>query len=286
MVGVQSSQCGLGFLTHWVTCRAPGLRRLPPPRRSSHSDPGGVLALAALKHHPAQTETRSFTIGRAAGEPPPTCVPTYRNPTMSLSASNPQRLLHRRIISRRPGLPHRAEPLGVRRQHDVLRRRRRRDKLFNLRNLCPRCTVAATTTITGARIALSRSRCNTSAGASGCARRRHPPSARRTVPASPPAPRRTATAAAAHDPAPAARSGTSRPTPPDPAPAMPASTPTRAPTSSSSASISNPPINPQCVIGPSAFFHASIPPWMWHAEPRPASCAACTAIAERSPNAQ
>ena len=38
--------------------------------------------------------------------------------------------------------------------------------------------------------------------------------------------------------------------------------------------------------GPLAFFQASMPPWMWHAVSRPASCAACTAIAERSPKAQ
>jgi len=37
---------------------------------------------------------------------------------------------------------------------------------------------------------------------------------------------------------------------------------------------------------PPAFFHASIPPPMGRAELSPASCAACTAIAERSPNAQ
>src|SRR5206468_4205151 len=38
--------------------------------------------------------------------------------------------------------------------------------------------------------------------------------------------------------------------------------------------------------GPCAFFHASMPPWMWHAVAMPASCAACTAMAERSPKAQ
>ena len=37
---------------------------------------------------------------------------------------------------------------------------------------------------------------------------------------------------------------------------------------------------------PSACFHAAMPPWMWHAVASPTSCAACTAIAERSPNAQ
>jgi thioredoxin-dependent peroxiredoxin len=42
----------------------------------------------------------------------------------------------------------------------------------------------------------------------------------------------------------------------------------------------------QCVSGPLAFFQASMPPWIWQAEARPASCAACTAIAERSPKAQ
>jgi hypothetical protein len=44
--------------------------------------------------------------------------------------------------------------------------------------------------------------------------------------------------------------------------------------------------NGQRASGPAAFFHASMPPLMWQAEVRPASCAACTAIAERSPNAQ
>ena len=38
--------------------------------------------------------------------------------------------------------------------------------------------------------------------------------------------------------------------------------------------------------GPLAFFHASIPPSIWQAAVRPASCAACTAMAERSPKAQ
>src|SRR4029453_2156453 len=38
--------------------------------------------------------------------------------------------------------------------------------------------------------------------------------------------------------------------------------------------------------GPLAFFQASSPPPMWHAVVRPASCAACTAMAERSPKAQ
>ena len=35
-----------------------------------------------------------------------------------------------------------------------------------------------------------------------------------------------------------------------------------------------------------AFFQASMPPWRWQALASPASCAACTAIAERSPKAQ
>ena len=43
---------------------------------------------------------------------------------------------------------------------------------------------------------------------------------------------------------------------------------------------------PQRASGPPAFFQASIPPWMWQAAAMPASCAACTAIAERSPKAQ
>lgn len=38
--------------------------------------------------------------------------------------------------------------------------------------------------------------------------------------------------------------------------------------------------------GPQAFCHASMPPWIWQAPVMPASCAACTAMAERSPNAQ
>src|SRR5262249_8805873 len=38
--------------------------------------------------------------------------------------------------------------------------------------------------------------------------------------------------------------------------------------------------------GPSAFSQASRPPWMWHAVESPAPCAACTAMAERSPKAQ
>jgi hypothetical protein len=37
---------------------------------------------------------------------------------------------------------------------------------------------------------------------------------------------------------------------------------------------------------PPAAFQAPMPPWMWQARLMPASCAACTAIAERSPNAQ
>ena len=40
------------------------------------------------------------------------------------------------------------------------------------------------------------------------------------------------------------------------------------------------------VSGPPAFFQASMPPCRWQAEASRASCAACTAIAERSPNAQ
>ena len=35
-----------------------------------------------------------------------------------------------------------------------------------------------------------------------------------------------------------------------------------------------------------AFFQASMPPCRWQAEASRASCAACTAMAERSPNAQ
>ena len=35
-----------------------------------------------------------------------------------------------------------------------------------------------------------------------------------------------------------------------------------------------------------AFFQASMPPWMWQADGDAASCAACTAMAERSPKAQ
>jgi hypothetical protein len=42
----------------------------------------------------------------------------------------------------------------------------------------------------------------------------------------------------------------------------------------------------QRASGPLAFFQASRPPPMWDAVVRPASCAACTAIAERSPKAQ
>jgi hypothetical protein len=42
----------------------------------------------------------------------------------------------------------------------------------------------------------------------------------------------------------------------------------------------------QRASGPPAFFHASKPPSMWQAAVRPASCAACTAMAERSPKAQ
>jgi hypothetical protein len=37
---------------------------------------------------------------------------------------------------------------------------------------------------------------------------------------------------------------------------------------------------------PLALRQASRPPWIWRAVVNPASCAACTAIAERSPNAQ
>jgi hypothetical protein len=43
---------------------------------------------------------------------------------------------------------------------------------------------------------------------------------------------------------------------------------------------------PHRVSGPPAFFQASRPPWRWQALAMPASCAACTAMAERSPNAQ
>jgi len=42
----------------------------------------------------------------------------------------------------------------------------------------------------------------------------------------------------------------------------------------------------QCSTGPPAFFQAAMPPSIWQAEPMPASCAAVTAIAERSPKAQ
>ena len=42
----------------------------------------------------------------------------------------------------------------------------------------------------------------------------------------------------------------------------------------------------QRASGPLALRQASMPPWMWQAEAMPASCAACTAIAERSPKAQ
>ena len=42
----------------------------------------------------------------------------------------------------------------------------------------------------------------------------------------------------------------------------------------------------QCRSGPLARFQASMPPWIWQADARPASCAACTAMAERSPKAQ
>jgi hypothetical protein len=42
----------------------------------------------------------------------------------------------------------------------------------------------------------------------------------------------------------------------------------------------------QGASGPLAFFHASMPPSIWQAAVRPASCAACTAMAERSPKAQ
>ncbi len=38
--------------------------------------------------------------------------------------------------------------------------------------------------------------------------------------------------------------------------------------------------------GPPTFFQASKPPLMWQALARPASCAASTAMAERSPKAQ
>src|SRR5262249_57494842 len=40
------------------------------------------------------------------------------------------------------------------------------------------------------------------------------------------------------------------------------------------------------VSGPLTFFQASMPPWIWQAVASPASCAACTAMADRSPKAQ
>jgi len=49
---------------------------------------------------------------------------------------------------------------------------------------------------------------------------------------------------------------------------------------------------PQCgplhyrTSAPLALRQASMPPWIWHAEAMPASWAACTAMAERSPKAQ
>ena len=39
-------------------------------------------------------------------------------------------------------------------------------------------------------------------------------------------------------------------------------------------------------VPPPAFFQAAMPPSMWRAVTMPASCAACTAIADRSPKAQ
>src|SRR5207244_8674814 len=44
-------------------------------------------------------------------------------------------------------------------------------------------------------------------------------------------------------------------------------------------------VHPVCT-GPPAFFQASMPPAMWAVLARPASLAAATAMAERSPNAQ
>jgi len=38
--------------------------------------------------------------------------------------------------------------------------------------------------------------------------------------------------------------------------------------------------------GPSTFFHACMPPWIWRAALSPAACAACTAMADRSPKEQ
>ena len=40
------------------------------------------------------------------------------------------------------------------------------------------------------------------------------------------------------------------------------------------------------LAAPPALFHAAMPPSRWRAEARPWSCAACTAIADRSPKAQ
>ena len=64
-------------------------RRGARSRRSTHPWPEPYQRSAGL-NYPAHTETRSRTCGLAAGEPPPTCVPTYRNPTISLSGSRPR----------------------------------------------------------------------------------------------------------------------------------------------------------------------------------------------------
>jgi hypothetical protein len=50
--------------------------------------------------------------------------------------------------------------------------------------------------------------------------------------------------------------------------------------------IRGPRVPGQRASGPLAFFQPSRPPSMWQAAVRPASCAACTAMAERSPKAQ
>ncbi len=44
--------------------------------------------------------------------------------------------------------------------------------------------------------------------------------------------------------------------------------------------------DPGATVGPPALFQASMPPSMWQALAMPAPWAACTAMAERSPNAQ
>ena len=50
----------------------PGFHHLIPFRRRAAMACSGWRSVS----HPAQTDTRSRTTGRAAGEPPPTCVPT------------------------------------------------------------------------------------------------------------------------------------------------------------------------------------------------------------------